>query len=115
LALRADGLTATPIHVVASIAAADGISRKRLADIFAIDGKTLTRTLSLLRRKGWIRADVSADRRQLRQGFTREGNRQLAHATPPTLRRGSERLAESHGITRLESMEATLRIAELSA
>ena len=52
-----------------------------LGQLLAIDSATLTRTLAPLARRGWIRAERGADRRQIRWEVTATGLRRLVAAT----------------------------------
>jgi DNA-binding MarR family transcriptional regulator len=58
------------------------ISQKQLAELLEIDSSTLTRTLAPLRRKGWLRSQAGADRRELRLSLTAAGEREYKLALP---------------------------------
>jgi DNA-binding MarR family transcriptional regulator len=61
---------------------AAAISQKRLAELLEIDSTTLTRTLALLRREGWVRSEKGTDRRELRLFLTAAGKREYERVLP---------------------------------
>jgi DNA-binding MarR family transcriptional regulator len=58
------------------------MSQGKLGEVLAIDTTTLTRSLELLRKSGWIRARAGNDRRQRRWSLTPAGERKRASAAP---------------------------------
>ena len=54
---------------------AGNISQGKLGDLLGLDSTTLTRTLALLRRKGWIESKPGEDRREVRLALTPKGRR----------------------------------------
>jgi len=73
--LRPSGLKATQFTLLQALAIAGNISQGRLGDLLGLDSTTLTRTLALLRKKGWIQAKPGEDRREIRLTLTAEGRR----------------------------------------
>src|SRR5256884_1827899 len=57
-------------------------NQKTLSAGFAMDSTTLTRTLGLLLKQGWVRVRRGRDRRARLFSLTRAGQRQLAAAEP---------------------------------
>ena len=57
-------------------------NQKTLSAGFTMDSTTLTRTLALLRRQGWISVKRGKDRRERVFRLTEAGKRQLAMAQP---------------------------------
>src|SRR5271155_151845 len=80
--LRPSGLHATQFTLLQALNLASGISQKQMAELLEIDSTTLTRTLAPLRRKGWLRSETGADRRELRLSLTAAGKREYRHALP---------------------------------
>src|SRR5258706_7428011 len=80
--LRPSGLRATQFTLLQALNLAPGISQKQLAELLEIDSTTLTRTLALLRRKGWLRSKAGIDRRELRLSLTAAGKREYQPALP---------------------------------
>jgi DNA-binding MarR family transcriptional regulator len=95
-ALRPTGLRATQFTLLQALNLAPGISQKELAALLGIDSTTLTRTLSLLRRKGWIRAGTGSDRRELHLLLTPAGQREYERVLP-YWRVAQKRLQEALG------------------
>src|SRR5580704_3296791 len=65
-ALRPSGLRATQFTLLQALTLSGEISQKQLGELLEIDSTTLTRTLVLLRSKGWLRSAAGTDRRELR-------------------------------------------------
>jgi DNA-binding MarR family transcriptional regulator len=81
-ALRPRGLRLTQFTLLQALTLAPGISQKQLAELLEIDSTTLTRTLALLRRKGWLHSEAGTDRRALRLSLTPEGKREYKRVLP---------------------------------
>lgn len=71
--LRQSGIKATQFTLLQALARTGNISQGELGDLLGLDSTTLTRTLALVRRKGWIQAKPGDDRRKVRLTLTREG------------------------------------------
>src|ERR1700730_11225223 len=80
--LRTAGLEVTQFGLLTALAAVGEASQKRLSAGFAMDSTTLTRTLGLLRKKGWVRARRGKDRRERLFSLTEAGRRQMTMAQP---------------------------------
>jgi DNA-binding MarR family transcriptional regulator len=80
--LRRAGLEITQYGLLTALAKVGEANQKRLGAGFAMDSTTLTRTLGLLRKQGWIRARRGKDRRERLFSLTGAGSRQLATAQP---------------------------------
>jgi DNA-binding MarR family transcriptional regulator len=112
--LRRSGMRATQFTLLQALARAKDISQGNLGDILGLDSTTLTRTLSLLRRKGWIRARKGEDRRQLRLSLTAKGAREYGRAWP-YWRSAQEKLRKNLGeIDWTRLMNSTIRAAALA-
>lgn len=81
-ALRPAGIGAPQFTLLQALKLAPGISQKRLADLLGTDSTTLTRTLALLRKRGWLSAQSGTDRRTLRLGLTKAGEKEYERALP---------------------------------
>ncbi len=81
-ALRPTGLRATQFTILQALSLAGEVSQGRLAQILAIDSTTLTRTLAIMTRHGWIAKLRGGDRRQRRLRLSPAGKRQLNRALP---------------------------------
>jgi DNA-binding MarR family transcriptional regulator len=80
--LRPSGLHTSQFTLLQALNEAPRISQKQLAELLEIDSSTLTRTLTPLRRKGWLRSQAGADRRELRLSLTPAGWRKYNKALP---------------------------------
>ena len=81
-ALRHAGITASQFTLLQTLKLAPGISQRQLAEFLGIDSTTLTRTLALLRKRGWLSARPAADRRVLRLELTKAGEKEYERALP---------------------------------
>jgi DNA-binding MarR family transcriptional regulator len=80
--LRTAGVEIAQFGLLTALAAVGEANQKRLSAGFAMDSTTLTRTLGLLRKQGWVRAMRGKDRRERLFSLTAVGKRQLAMAQP---------------------------------
>ena len=55
-AMRPSGIRGTQFTLLQALKLAPGISQKQMAEVLGIDSTTLTRTLVLLRKRGWLSA-----------------------------------------------------------
>src|ERR1700739_4162796 len=78
--LRKAGVEITQFGLLTALAATGETNQKRLSAGLAMDSTTLTRTLGLIRKQGWIRVKPGKDRRERLFDLTRAGKRQLAEA-----------------------------------
>ena len=76
------GIEITPFGLLTALNLMGEANQKRLSAGFAMDSTTLTRTLALMCKQGWVRARRGKDRRERLFSLTRSGRRQLAAAQP---------------------------------
>jgi DNA-binding MarR family transcriptional regulator len=76
-ALRPVGLTITQFTILQALSLLGDITQGRLGEILAMDSTTLTRTLGVMNRQGWISKVYGADRRERRLRLTRSGKSEL--------------------------------------
>jgi len=81
-ALRPLGLTITQFTILQALSIAGEITQGRLGEILAMDSTTLTRTLGVMNRDGWIAKVYGTDRRERRLRLTREGEAELNRGVP---------------------------------
>lgn len=81
-AMLPTGIRATQFTLLQALALARNISQGGLGELLGLDSTTLTRMLSLLRRRGWIQARRGKDRRQWRLSLSKEGRLVYQLATP---------------------------------
>ena len=80
--LRRAGLEITQFGLLTALAAVGEANQKRLSAGFAMDSTTLTRTLGLLVKQGWVRARRGRDRRERLFSLTGAGRRKMEMAQP---------------------------------
>lgn len=78
--LQPAGMKATQFTLLQALAIAGNVSQGRLGDLLGLDSTTLTRTLALLRKKGWIQAKPGEDRREVRLALTAQGRHKYQDA-----------------------------------
>jgi DNA-binding MarR family transcriptional regulator len=78
--LQPAGIKTTQFTLLQALTRAGSISQGNLGELLGLDSTTLTRTLALLRRKGWIQTKPGQDRRELRLTLTAEGKRKYLSA-----------------------------------
>ncbi len=79
-ALQSAGIKATQFTLLQALTSAGDISQGNLGELLGLDSTTLTRTLALLRRKGWIQTKPGKDRREVRLTLSAEGKRKYLSA-----------------------------------
>jgi DNA-binding MarR family transcriptional regulator len=81
-ALRPTGLTITQFTLLQALSLAGDITQGRLGEILAMDSTTLTRTLRVMTRQGWISKVYGTDRRERRLRLTSAGKSEFNRAVP---------------------------------
>jgi DNA-binding MarR family transcriptional regulator len=81
-ALRPLGLRATQFTILQALSLAGEVTQSELGEILAMDSTTLTRSLQIMSRKGWIAARRGKDRRERRLRLARAGETQFKRALP---------------------------------
>src|SRR5712671_2571124 len=81
-ALRPVGLRATQFTVLQTLSLAGEVTQGELGQILAMDSTTLTRTLTIMGRHGWIAKRRGEDRREGRMRLSKAGETQLKKALP---------------------------------
>ncbi len=109
--LRKAGLEITQFGLLTALAATEA-NQKRLSAGFVMDSTTLTRTLGLLLKQGWVRVRRGKDRRERLLRLTQGGKRIMAEAQP-FWERAEQRLQRELGDADWKSMKQTVsRITE---
>ena len=81
-ALRPLGLRATQFTVLQALSLAGDVTQGVLGQILAMDSTTLTRTLDIMERRGWIAKRRGKDRREWRIRLSKPGQAQVQRALP---------------------------------
>ena len=76
------GIEITQFGLLTALGLTEEANQKRLSEGFAMDSTTLTRTLRLMLKQGWVRARRGKDRRERLFSLTRAGRGKLAAAQP---------------------------------
>lgn len=97
-AYRPLGLTAPQYTVMAVLTAFGEMTHSRLGELLATDATTLTRTLQLMRRRGWLSTATGKDRRERRISLTPEGSA-LFEQAKPIWQQVQTRLQQAYGTT----------------
>jgi DNA-binding MarR family transcriptional regulator len=80
--LRPVGLRATQFTVLQVLSLAGEVTQGELGRMLAMDSTTLTRTLKIMSRHGWIGKRRGTDRREWRLRLSKTGEAQLKRALP---------------------------------
>jgi DNA-binding MarR family transcriptional regulator len=112
--LRRAGMRATQFTLLQALTQARSITQGDLAELLGMDSTTLTRTLGLLRKKGWIVSRPGNDRREIWLALSAEGARGYKRAEP-YWEAAQQRLRKALGATHWNGiMAATESTAELA-
>ena len=96
-AFRPLGLRATQFTILQALERTGEITQGELGELLATDSTTLTRTLHIMRRNGWVTERPGDDRRERRLRLAKGGRALLVRATPAWEELQS-RLAQKLGI-----------------
>jgi DNA-binding MarR family transcriptional regulator len=81
-ALRHLGIRATQFTILQALSFAGETSQGRLGEMLAMDSTSLTRTLAIMRRVGWVSEQPGEDRRERRIRLSVAGESKLGQALP---------------------------------
>lgn len=81
-AMRPLGLTVTQFTILQALSLTGEVSQGRLGEILAMDSTTLTRTLNIVKRNGWIVIRRGIDRRERRVNLSPAGTAEFKTALP---------------------------------
>ena len=81
-ALRPVGIEITQFTLLVALSLTDEITQGDLADLLALDSTTLTRVLSLVKKRRWVQIRQGQDRRQRLVSLTTTGREKLRHSMP---------------------------------
>lgn len=80
--LRPLGLRGTQFTLLQALSLAGEVSQGTLGEILAVDSTTLTRTLAIMRRRGWIASRSGKDRRQRWLSLSKAGRAEYQRVLP---------------------------------
>ena len=81
-ALRPLGLTPTQFTILQALSLTGTVHQGRLGEILTMDSTTLTRTLDIMARRGWVEKLQGSDRRERKLRLSALGRVQLDRALP---------------------------------
>jgi DNA-binding MarR family transcriptional regulator len=81
-ALRPLGLRATQFTILQELSLAGEVTQRQLGEILAMDSTTLTRTLQIISREGWIAERRGEDQRERCLRLSKAGETQFKRALP---------------------------------
>jgi DNA-binding MarR family transcriptional regulator len=81
-AVRPLGLRATQFTILQALSLTGRVSQAQLGAILGLDSTTLTRTLGIMRRRGWIEKRRGRDGRERLFSLAQAGQQQLEQALP---------------------------------
>jgi DNA-binding MarR family transcriptional regulator len=81
-AMRPLGLRATQLTILQALSRAGEVSQGQLGEMLAMDSTSLTRTLAIMRRQGWITERRGEDRRERWLRLSKGGEAQLRRVLP---------------------------------
>lgn len=110
-AVRPTGVTGPQFTLLQALKLAPGISQNQMGEILGIDSTTLTRSLALLRKHGWVRSEPGDDRRAWRLSLTKAGEKEYERVIP-YWQAAQKRLKQALGERNWNEM---LQIAEYAA
>ena len=105
--LRRAGIEITQFGLLTALAIVGEANQKALSAGFAMDSTTLTRTLAVLRKQGWIHVRPGQDRRERVFRLTPAGQRQIAEAQPHW-EAAEQRLRKTLGSSVWKQLHATV-------
>ena len=106
--LRASDIEATQFALLSMLNAIGPSSQATIGHHFVLDKTTLSRNLTLLRKKGWIETAPSTDGRERRYVLSKTGRSRMA-AAQPAWRRAQEQLRGSMTAKDWDAMWKTFR------
>jgi len=112
--LRNADIEITQFGLLTALAIVGEANQKALSTGFAMDSTTLTRTLALLRKQGWIHVRPGKDRRERVFRLTDVGKRQIAMAQP-YWQAAERRLRKALGPSGWKQMQAAVARATNAA
>jgi len=101
--MRGTGMGVSQFTILQALSLAGEVPQRRLGEMLSIDSTTLTRTLSHLRKQGWIAVRTGSDRRERLISVTAAGLRNLKLSLPHW-ERAQERLRRILGDQRWEEL-----------
>jgi DNA-binding MarR family transcriptional regulator len=81
--MRPLNLTSSQFTILQALTRTGEVTQGRLGEILSMDSTTLTRTLAIMRRNGWVTTRSGADRRERLLRLSKSGQAEFDRALPP--------------------------------
>jgi DNA-binding MarR family transcriptional regulator len=81
-ALRPYGLRATQHTILQALSRTGEVPQRKLGEMLAMDSTSLTRTLRIMRRQGWVLERPGKDRRERLLRLSESGDKELKRVLP---------------------------------
>jgi len=94
--MRPTGLSSTQFTILQTLSFTGEVTQGRVGEVLAMDSTSLTRTLAIMSRNGWVEKRRGEDRREWRIRLSRMGEKQL-NAALPYWERAQSRLRQKLG------------------
>ena len=114
-ALRPLGLRATQFTILQVLSLAGEVPQGRLGEMLVMDSTSLTRTLAIMQREGWVADRAGEDRRQRWLRLAKAGQAQLNRALPVWEKVQSELRRELGEKRWKELFQLTTQLTDISA
>jgi DNA-binding MarR family transcriptional regulator len=112
--LRPLGLRSTQFTILQALERSGEVSQGRLGEMLAMDSTSLTRTLAVMRRAGWVAERRGEDRRERRIRLSAAGEAKLKQASP-VWEKVQSRLRKKLGKEKWESLlQLTHHVTEIA-
>jgi len=105
--LKKTGLEITQFGLLTALATAGQANQGRLSAGFAMDSTTLTRTLAVMRKRGWVQVQPGMDRRERLYSLTRAGKARI-ESTQSYWQLAERRLRKGLGDAAWKKMKKTV-------
>lgn len=113
-AMRPTGLRGTQFTILQALSLTGEITQGDLGEVLALDSTTLTRTLDILSRRGWIAKRQGKDRRERWLRLSPAGQKQF-NAALPAWQKAQDRLRRQLGHERWQALlQMTQEVTEAS-
>jgi len=106
-AIQGSGLRSTQFAILTAVAKTQPVSIGTISDLLVIDATTLTRSLNLLRKLGYLTISPRGSKRQRFLNLTDEGEKALAR-TVPLWRKIQQSFVDQIGEDRWRTLRAEL-------
>jgi DNA-binding MarR family transcriptional regulator len=105
--LQSDGIEITQFTLLMALDRTGEIPQGKLGELLALDSTTLTRTLELLKKRGWVQAKEGNDRRMRIFHLTKSGQEKFRKSSHHW-KRAQDRVQAALGETMMDKLSGSL-------